>query len=42
MQPDIIKGFEDIQEKIELNDENLETLTRAREIRAVSQTESDG
>ena len=32
IQPDIIKGFEDIQEKILLNDETLESLIRAKEI----------
>ena len=32
MQPDIIKGYEDLAEKIELNDEKFQSLTRAREI----------
>ena len=32
MQPDIIKGYEDLAEKIELNDEKFQSLTRAREL----------
>ena len=32
MQPDIIKGFEDFERKIEFNDEMFKSLTRAREV----------